>query len=52
MKPEICRFLVDEGADVDFVEIGHVLEDFPLVLESMRNSMSVLLISVALPGLV
>ena len=52
MKPEICKFLVDEGADVDFVEIGFGGNDHPSVLESMRNSMSVLLISVACPGIV
>ena len=51
MKPEICKFLIHEGADVDFVEIDSDGDDHPSVLERMRNSMSVLLISLACPGL-
>ena len=51
MKPEICRFLVDEGAGVDFIETGDELDDGLLVLESTRNSMNALLMSLAYPGL-
>lgn len=50
MEPEICKFLVDEGADVDFIEADHD-EGEPSVLKSMRHSMSVLLIYLACPGL-
>ena len=49
MKPDICKFLVDEGADVDFIERDHSVDAFMSVLESTRNSMSVLLISLACP---
>ena len=49
MKPDICKFLVDEGADVDFAESDHENHGLPSVLESTRNSMNVLLISLACP---
>ncbi len=49
MKPDICKFLVDEGADVDFAESDHEDPGLPSVLESTRNSMNVLLISLACP---
>lgn len=49
MKPDICRFLVDEGADVDFVETSHFVEEGLSVLESTRNRMNLLLISLACP---
>lgn len=57
MKPEICKFLIDEGADVDFFEThitsdNKLLELGPSVLENTRNSMNVLLISLACPGIV
>ena len=51
MEPEICKFLVDEGAEVDFVEIDSAGEDHPSVLERIRDSMTMLLISLACPGI-
>ena len=47
IKPDICKFLVDEGADVDFIEIGRVADNIPSVLESTKNSVNVLLIPLA-----
>ena len=49
MKPDICKFLVDEGADVDFIEARHTDDNDLSVLESTRNSMNLLLISLACP---
>ena len=48
-KPDICKFLVDEGADVNFLESGHAVDYDLSVFESPRNSTSVLLISLACP---
>ena len=52
MKPEICKFLIDEGADVDFCETRIAGDNALSVLENTRNSMNVLLISLAFPGIV
>ena len=56
MKPDICKLLVAEGADVDFYETRPYDDDDNnnklSVLESTRNSLSVLLISLACPGIV
>ena len=55
MKPDICKFLVDEGAEVNFVEADR-FDDFNdnglSVFESTRNGMSVLLITLAQRGIV
>ena len=51
MKPDICKFLVDEGADVDFVEANHDDDKDLLVLEGTKESMNLLLISLACPGI-
>ena len=39
MKPDICKFLVDEGADVDFIELDQVDTDdeTPSVLENTKE---------------
>ena len=49
MKPDICKFLVDEGADVDFIETSHDVGEGLSVLECTRNSMNSLLMSLAYP---
>ncbi len=49
MEPDICKFLIDQGADVDFFEADRIDENYLSVLESPRNSMNVLLISLACP---
>ena len=52
MKPDICKFLVDEGADVNFVETDRLDDNDLSVFESTRNGMNVLLIFLAQRGIV
>lgn len=51
MKPDICKFLVDEGADVDFLEKDRLNDSKLSAFGSTRKSMNVLLISLAYPGI-
>ena len=49
MKPDICKFLIDEGADVDFFETDRLYDSELSVLEIARNGMNMLLIFLACP---
>ena len=49
MKPNVCKFLVDEGADVDFCETRVDGGDLLSVLGNRTNRVNVLLIFLACP---